>query len=89
MSSEEIRVLLNEISEAPRFGFDEAKKLCAHDWRSWVQGLDRKGKSEAEEFFYFVEGFVESISEGFVSKDKTAPDLHEMARKLKATLKYK
>ncbi|HVK54953.1 MAG TPA: hypothetical protein VM532_07980 [Burkholderiales bacterium] len=64
-----LKSLLNESVSSGEFTIDAARKLLAHDWRSLIDSLPIETKREAETFFYFVEGFVEEVDEGFVDED--------------------
>lgn len=83
---DEFKNLFRELSESPQFGIFEARKICKHDWRTWVLSLTGRFRSEVEEFFYFAEGFIEGIDEGFVNDSKTAHDLHLKAKEIFKTL---
>lgn len=46
----------------------DARRLLSNNWRQLIGSLPEDTKREAETFFYFVEGFVEEVEEGFVDE---------------------
>ena len=49
-----------------RFPVAEARRLTSLDWREMIKPLGVSIRREAESLFYFMEGFVEEVDEGFV-----------------------
>lgn len=59
------QILAESVSQG-EFTTNGARKLLSNDWRLLISSLPDETKREAETFFYFVEGFVEEVDEGFV-----------------------
>lgn len=71
-----IKELLAHAVERGRFSIESARRIKQYDWRNALQGLQAEVRKEAESLFYFIEGFVEEVDEGYVS-DQDDPELHK------------
>jgi hypothetical protein len=80
-----IKELLEKETMAGFFTIESARRLSSCDWRSLVQTLPFETKRDAEDLFYFIEGFVEEFDEGFVS-ERDDPELYERAKALMSKL---
>lgn len=76
-----IKSLLEPALESGEFTIDLARKIAQADWRTMVDALQGELKREAESLFYFIEGYVEEVDEGFVD-EQNDPELYERAKKL-------
>ena len=81
MSRTDIRTLLQPVLDSGEFSLEYARKICKCDWRTMVTDLDGEAKVEAESLFYFAEGFVEEVDEGFVT-DSSDLELYERTLRL-------
>lgn len=72
-----LKFLIAESVSDGKFTTTDARKLLNNDWRHMIDSLSGDIKREAETFFYFVEGFVEEVDEGFVDE---GPDEELMRR---------
>lgn len=73
----DLKSLLADSASHGEFTTADARKLLSNDWRLLIGSLPDDTKREAETFFYFVEGFVEEVDEGFVDD---GPDAELMNR---------
>lgn len=80
-----VRALLEPILKSGEFSIEHAREIRKCDWRTMVTDLQGETKREAESLFYFAEGFVEEVDEGFVT-DNTDPELYERTLRLAAKL---
>jgi hypothetical protein len=71
-----IMELLAHAVQGGRFSIESARRIKQYDWRNALQGLQAEVRKEAESLFYFIEGFVEEVDEGYVS-DQDDPELHK------------
>jgi len=71
-----IKELLAHAVQGGRFSIESARRIKQYDWRNALQGLPVEVRKEAESLFYFIEGFVEEVDEGYVS-DQDDPELHK------------
>lgn len=71
-----METLLQKAIASGEFTIESARELAATDWRSWVSQLAGDTKKNAEDLFYFVEGFVEETDEGFMDEPND-PELYE------------
>lgn len=69
-----------------KFTIESARELASSDWRSWAGQLSGDSKRNAEDLFYFIEGFVEETDEGFMDEPDD-PELYERTVALLAQLK--
>lgn len=63
--------MLNKSLSEGKFTVTDARSLLKNDWRALIRSLPTETMREAETLFYFIEGFVEDVDEGFVDD---APD---------------
>ena len=80
-----IREILQEGVKEGVFTIQFARKLKKQDWRNWIQTLSDETKKEAENLFYFTEGFVEEVDEGYIEENDD-PELFDRLKKLMANL---
>lgn len=73
-----LKSILNQTVSKGEFTIYDARKLLEHDWKTLIKTLPIEIKREAETFFYFVEGFVEEVDEGFVD-ERSDSELAERA----------
>ena len=76
-----IRSLLEPAVEAGEFTIDLARKVVQADWRTLIGALRGELKCEAESLFYFIEGYVEEVDEGYVDEPND-PELYERTKEL-------
>jgi len=62
-----------------------AREVVQADWRTMIGSLNGELKREAESLFYFIEGYVEEVDEGFVDQPND-PELYERTKKLMTKL---
>lgn len=80
-----IRLTLEPAVAAGEFTIDFARKVIQTDWRTLIASLPDELKREAESLFYFIEGYVEEVDEGFLDQPND-PELYERTKKLLAQL---
>ena len=61
-----IKSILQQVIKDGSFSLKAAREVLLHDWRTMVLSLSNDTKREAETLFYFIEGYVEEVDEGFV-----------------------
>ena len=71
-----IKSLLQKAVVGGEFTIDSARELSATNWRDWITGLSSEIKKDAEDLFYFIEGYVEETDEGFID-ELSDPELYE------------
>ena len=76
-----LRSILEPAIENGVLTIDSARKLAQVDWRRLIGRLQGEVKSEAESLFYFIEGYVEEVDEGFVDEPND-PELYERTKRL-------
>ena len=76
-----LKSILEQAVADGRFSIESARRTIQYDWRSMIGECSGETKREAETLFYFVEGYVEEVDEGFVD-EKDDPELYERTRKL-------
>lgn len=76
-----LKSILEQAVADGRFSIESARRTLQYDWRSMIGEYSGETKREAETLFYFVEGYVEEVDEGFVD-EKDDPELYERTREL-------
>ncbi|MEN9581349.1 MAG: hypothetical protein RJA70_4358 [Pseudomonadota bacterium] len=81
-----LKSILEPTIENGTFTIDAARKLAQLDWRSLLENLPTEVRSEAESLFYFIEGYVEEVDEGFVDQADD-PELYERTKQILTRLR--
>ena len=76
-----LKSIFEEAIADGRFSIEAARRAIRYDWRSMIGECSGEAKREAETLFYFIEGYVEEVDEGFVVENND-PELYERARQL-------
>jgi len=76
-----IKSLLQKATCTGEFTLESARELVRYDWRTMIRTLPTEAKQEAETLFYFIEGYVEEVDEGFVDEPND-PELYERSLSL-------
>lgn len=76
-----LRSILQQAVADGKFSIESARRTLQYDWRSIIGECSDETKREAETLFYFVEGYVEEVEEGFVD-EKDDPELYQRTREL-------
>jgi hypothetical protein len=80
-----LKGILEQAVSDGRFSIESARRVIGYDWRTLISDQSGATKRDAESLFYFIEGYVEEVAEGFVDQ-KDDPELYERAQKLLAEL---
>ena len=80
-SKSSIKAILSPIAESGEFSIESARAIVQSDWRTMIECLQGELKAEAESLFYFSEGYVEEVDEGFVEQ-RDDPELFERIERL-------
>jgi hypothetical protein len=88
MARKNLREILIELKPSSSFSINEARLLSKINWRVLISSLNKDLKMEAESFFYFVEGFVEDVDEGFVDVNYKDEELGQRFNKLLSKLEF-
>ena len=76
-----IKSILQEATKDGGFSVEAARGVLLHDWRTMILSLSNDTKRDAETLFYFIEGHVEEVDEGFVD-NANDPELFERTTEL-------
>jgi hypothetical protein len=83
-----IKSVLEQAVSDGRFSIESARSVIQCDWRNMIRDCPAGIEHDAETLFYFIEGFVEDIDEGYVV-EREDHELYtrilELLNKLQAT----
>jgi hypothetical protein len=81
VSKPSIKEILEQATSDGRFSIEAARAVVQHDWRGLIGECAAEIRSETETLFYFIEGYVEEVEEGYLDESED-PELYTLTRAL-------
>lgn len=80
-----LKGILEQAVSDGQFSIESARRIVGYDWRTLTGECAGEMKRDAESLFYFIEGYVEEVAEGFVDAHND-PELYQRTKELLAKL---